>query len=67
MKKDGAIKGYQGLYQRSESFVITNYSGVDPEVRYIYGGIFLLSGVDARDTWVRTQGIHAGRKREILI
>jgi iron complex outermembrane receptor protein len=33
-------------------FVITDYTGIDPEVRYSYGGNVLAPGVDARDTWV---------------
>ena len=35
-------------------FVITKYSGVDPEVSYSDGGNVLAPGVDRRETWVRT-------------
>ena len=60
MKKDGAIKGIRAFINGQNLFVITDYSGVDPEVRYSYGGNILAPGVDARDTWVRTRAFTLG-------
>jgi iron complex outermembrane receptor protein len=51
-KKDGIIKGLRAFINGQNLFVITDYTGVDPEVRYSYGGNVLAPGVDARDTWV---------------
>lgn len=36
-------------------FYITNYTGVDPEVRYTYGGNVLVPGVEPLDSWVTTR------------
>ncbi len=36
-------------------FVITDYTGVDPEVRYQDGGNVLAPGIDRRETWVYTR------------
>ncbi len=59
-KGDGAIKGLRAYINGQNLFVITDYTGVDPEVRYAYGGNILAPGVDARDTWVRTRSYTLG-------
>ena len=59
-KSDGAIKGLRAFINGQNLFVITDYTGVDPEVRYSYGGNILAPGVDARDTWVRTRSFTFG-------
>lgn len=60
LKKDGVIKGFRAFINAQNLFVITDYTGVDPEVRYSYGGNILAPGVDARDTWVRTRSLTFG-------
>ncbi|MBD0376066.1 MAG: TonB-dependent receptor, partial [Flavisolibacter sp.] len=52
---EGIIKGLRAYITGQNLFVITDYTGVDPEVRYSYGGNILAPGVDARDTYVRTR------------
>jgi len=59
-KSDGAIKGLRAFINGQNLFVITDYTGVDPEVRYSYQGNILAPGVDARDTWVRTRSFTLG-------
>ncbi|MEO5891524.1 MAG: SusC/RagA family TonB-linked outer membrane protein [Ferruginibacter sp.] len=59
-KNGGAIKGLRAFVNGQNLFVITDYTGVDPEVRYSYGGNILAPGVDARDTWVRTRSFTLG-------
>jgi len=53
-KSGGAVKGLRLFLNGQNLFVITDYTGIDPEVRYSYGGNILAPGVDARDPWVRT-------------
>lgn len=62
LKKEGAIKGLRAFITGQNLFVITGYTGVDPEVRYTYGNPpnILAPGVDARDTWVRTRSFTLG-------
>lgn len=60
MKSTSAIKGIRAFINAQNLFVITDYTGVDPEVRYSYGGNILAPGVDARDTWVRTRALTLG-------
>ena len=59
-KSDGVIKGLRAFINGQNLFVITDYTGIDPEVRYSYGGNILAPGVDARDTWVRTRSFTLG-------
>ena len=59
-KGDGLIKGLRAFVNGQNLFIITDYTGVDPEVRYSYGGNILAPGVDARDTWVRTRSFTFG-------
>ena len=60
VKGNGVIKGFRAFINGQNLFVITDYTGVDPEVRYSYGGNILAPGVDARDTWVRTVSFTLG-------
>jgi len=59
-KNSGIVKGLRAYLNAQNLFVITDYRGVDPEVRYSYGGNILAPGVDARDTWVRTRSFTFG-------
>lgn len=59
-KGDAAVKGLRIFVNGQNLFVISDYTGVDPEVRYSYGGNILAPGVDARDTWVRTRAFTFG-------
>jgi iron complex outermembrane receptor protein len=58
--KGNTIKGLRAFITGQNLFVITDYTGVDPEVRYAYGGNILAPGVDARDTWVRARAYTLG-------
>ncbi|MGZ8558360.1 MAG: SusC/RagA family TonB-linked outer membrane protein [Chitinophagaceae bacterium] len=59
-KGNSPIKGLRVFVNGQNLFVITDYTGIDPEVRYSYGGNILAPGVDARDTWVRTRSFTLG-------
>jgi TonB-dependent starch-binding outer membrane protein SusC len=54
-KNSSAVKGLRAYINAQNLFVITDYTGVDPEVRFSYGGNILAPGVDARDTYVLTR------------
>ena len=60
ISKTGAIKTLRAFINGQNLFVITNYTGVDPEVRYSDGGNVLAPGVDRRETWVRTRAFTFG-------
>ena len=57
---DGAFKSIRLFLNGQNLFVITNYTGVDPEVRYSDGGNVLAPGVDRRETWVRSRAFTFG-------
>ena len=59
-RNDGIIKSVRAYINGQNLFKITDYTGVDPEVRYTYGGNVLAPGVDARDTWVWTRSFTLG-------
>ncbi|HKO80901.1 MAG TPA: TonB-dependent receptor, partial [Chitinophagaceae bacterium] len=59
-KNGGPINSLRVYFNGQNLFVITDYTGVDPEVRYIYNNNILAPGVDARDTWVRTRSYTLG-------
>jgi TonB-dependent starch-binding outer membrane protein SusC len=59
-KNSGSIKGLRAYINGQNLFVITDYTGVDPEVRFSYGGNILAPGVDARDTYVLTRSFTLG-------
>ena len=54
VSKSQYIKGIRAYINGQNLFVITNYTGVDPEVRYQDGTNILAPGVDRRELWVRT-------------
>jgi TonB-linked SusC/RagA family outer membrane protein len=60
LKNGGAFKGIRVYVTGQNLFVITDYTGVDPEVRYSYANNILAPGVDTRDTWVRTRAFTLG-------
>ena len=60
LSKTGAFKSIRAFVNGQNLFVITKYSGVDPEVRYSDGGNVLAPGVDRRETWVRTKSFTLG-------
>jgi len=57
---DGAIKNIRAFVSGQNLFVITDYTGVDPEVRYSYGGNILAPGVDSRESWVLARSFTLG-------
>jgi TonB-dependent starch-binding outer membrane protein SusC len=59
-KNNATVKGVRIYINAQNLFTITDYTGVDPEVRYSYGGNILAPGVDARDTYVRTRSLTLG-------
>ncbi len=49
------------LYANGQNlFTITNYTGVDPEVRYADGGNVLAPGIDRRNTWFTSRTFTLG-------
>ena len=57
---DGVFRSIRLFLNGQNLFVITNYTGVDPEVRYSDGGNVLAPGVDRRETWVRSRAFTFG-------
>lgn len=55
VKNSRVLKGMRIYLNGQNLFVITDYTGVDPEVRYADGTNILAPGVDRRETWVRTR------------
>ena len=55
INKTGVVKNFRAFVTGQNLFVITDYTGVDPEVRYDDGGNILAPGIDRRETWVRTR------------
>ncbi|MFT6994101.1 MAG: TonB-linked SusC/RagA family outer membrane protein [Sediminicola sp.] len=58
--KSSAIKSFRLYASGQNLFVISGYSGVDPEVRYTYGGSPLAPGVEDRNSYFRTKTISLG-------
>ncbi len=58
--KSNIIKSLRTYVNGQNLFVITDYTGVDPEVRYSDGGNILAPGIDRRETWVRTHTFTLG-------
>jgi TonB-linked SusC/RagA family outer membrane protein len=60
----GILKNLRAYISAQNLFVITDYTGADPEVRYSDGNNVLAPGVDRRETWVMTRtftfGINVG-------
>ena len=62
-KTDGGFRSLRIYISGQNLFTITDYTGVDPEVRYIdyYNGPNVLApGIDRRETWVYTRSFTLG-------
>lgn len=55
VRNGGPIRNLRAYLTGQNLFVITNYTGVDPEVRYADGNNVLAPGIDRRETWVLTR------------
>lgn len=60
LPEDGAFKSIRAFVNGQNLFVITDYTGVDPEVRYSYQGNILAPGVDPRESWVLSRAFTLG-------
>lgn len=64
LARTGMVKSFRAYINAQNLFVITNYTGVDPEVRYADQSTnppnVLAPGVDRRETWVRTRSFTLG-------
>lgn len=60
LPKTGSVKSLRVFVTGQNLFTITNYTGVDPEVRYADGTNILAPGIDRRETWVRTRTVTLG-------
>ncbi|MDR3696647.1 SusC/RagA family TonB-linked outer membrane protein, partial [Mucilaginibacter sp.] len=58
--KPGMVSSLRAYISGQNLFTITNYTGVDPEVRYQDGTNVLAPGVDRRETWVYTRSFTLG-------
>lgn len=56
----GSVDNLRVYLTGQNLFVITDYTGVDPEVRYADGGNVLAPGIDRRNTWFRTRTVTVG-------
>lgn len=59
-KFGSVVRSLRAYLNAQNLFVITDYTGVDPEVRYTDGGNVLAPGIDRRETWVRTRAFTFG-------
>ena len=55
VKNLGELKKLRFYFTGQNLFVITDYTGVDPEVRYEDNGNVLAPGIDRRNTWFATR------------
>ena len=64
LSPNGVLKNLRAYITAQNLFVITDYTGADPEVRYADGTNVLAPGVDRRETWVLTRtftfGVNVG-------
>jgi iron complex outermembrane receptor protein len=51
LSPEGGVKRLRVYFAGNNTFMITNYKGVDPEVRWEDGGNPLAPGIDRRNTW----------------
>lgn len=58
--REGAVKSLRAFLTGFNLFMITDYTGVDPEVRYTDFGNILAPGIDRRQTWVLTRSFTLG-------
>lgn len=60
----GTVRSFRAYINAQNLFIITDYTGVDPEVRYADQSTnppnVLAPGVDRRETWVRTRSLTLG-------
>lgn len=54
------LKAFRLYVNGQNLFTITNYTGVDPEVRYADGGNVLAPGIDRRNTWFTSRTFTLG-------
>ncbi len=66
VSKNNVLRNIRVYISAQNLFVITDYTGADPEVRYADGTNVLAPGVDRRETWVLTRtftfGLNLGFK-----
>ena len=60
IKPSSVIKSFRLYASGQNLFVISGYTGVDPEVHYAYGDSPLSPGVDDRNSYFRTKTISLG-------
>ncbi|MEO5591488.1 MAG: TonB-dependent receptor, partial [Chitinophagaceae bacterium] len=60
LPKNSAFKSLRAFVTGQNLFTITNYTGVEPEVRYNDGTNILAPGIDRRETWARTRTFTLG-------
>lgn len=60
MSNSTAISNIRVFAAGNNVFVITDYQGADPEVRYTDGGNVLAPGIDRRDTWFLSRSFSLG-------
>lgn len=54
------VRSFKIFLTGQNLFTITDYTGVDPEVRYVDGTNVLAPGIDRRETWVYTRSFTFG-------
>ncbi len=59
-KFGSVVRSLRAYLNGQNLFVFSDYTGVDPEVRYQDGGNVLAPGIDRRETWVRTRAFTFG-------
>jgi TonB-dependent starch-binding outer membrane protein SusC len=60
LSSSSVIRSLRAYLSGQNLFMITDYTGVDPEVRYSDGTNVLAPGVDRRETWVWTRSFTLG-------
>jgi iron complex outermembrane receptor protein len=60
LKAGSGFKSIRAYATGQNLFMITGYTGVDPEVRWTDNGNVLAPGIDRRETWVMSRGFTFG-------
>lgn len=60
LPQGAAFKSIRAFVNGQNLLVFTDYTGVDPEVRYAYGNNILAPGVDPRESWVLARTFTVG-------
>ena len=60
LPEGGTLNNLRFYLTGQNLFTISNYTGVDPEVRYSYGDNILAPGVDPRESWVMARAFTLG-------